>query len=334
MANKRKKSQRKSPRAKQQKAIKAPSPTNNGRNDRIDNVERITSRASAFGSTLVHLGVVWGICAGLLALSRAAHHNHDASSNIVLDGYVIPQETLSAWTEYPNPLNITNEDRANFHPVVKFPKVWMEVDVDATNENADGDRGTSNNNDETSSSNKKKQKRQKVDNYKILDHTTSSATAQLATEEERQLRKTNSKSERRVAPPAADDYSVGRYDENRAGLYKSELFDDTSNDIDGFAGARTVHIGIDLDGPIGTKVHAFADGVVHSAGYNAELGDYGNVIVLEHDLGSDQDGKPRKVWALYGHLDDKSIVGKKRGKKIRKGQVIGRFGDIHENGGW
>lgn len=270
-------------------------------------MERITARASAFGSTLLHLGVIWGICAGLALLaSRSRAHNSNA-----VDGYSIPQETLSAWTEYPNPLNITDTDRKSFHPVVKFPQVWMDVDDD-------------------SNSNKKAKKRQKVDNYRILDHTISSAAVQLATEEERQVNKKNKS--RPVAPPT--DYAIGRYDENRVNLYKSDLFDDQSNDIDGFAGARTVHIGIDLDGPFGTKVHAFTDGIVYSSGYNADLGDYGNVIVIEHDLGDGENGEPRKVWALYGHLDGKSIAGKSKGKKIKKGQVIGRFGDIHENGGW
>jgi murein DD-endopeptidase MepM/ murein hydrolase activator NlpD len=185
-----------------------------------------------------------------------------------------------------------------------------------------------------SDSDKKQKKREKVANYQVLDCTTSSAAVQLAVEEERQ--------ERRQGKPrrteAKKDYAVGRYDENRVNLYASDLFDDPLNAIDGFAGARTVHIGLDLGGPIGTKVYAFTDGVLHSAGYNAALGDYGNVIVIEHDLGpqpgGDLDGETRKVWALYGHLDDKSIVGRSKGKKIKKGQVIGRLGDIHENGGW
>jgi len=303
-------SKRKSPRNKSKSQSNGSSPTKKGssREERLNNVERITSRGAGFGSTLVHLGVIWAICGGL-ALTAWHSHAHNSTTTIV-DGYNIPQETLSAWTEYPNPLNITDNDRAKFRPVVKFPQVWMDIPQE------DGSN---------------KMKREKVDNYKIVDHTASFASVELATEQERQLHKKD-KSQRRVALPT--HYAIGRYDENRVNLYKSDLFDDESNDIDGFAGARTVHIGIDLDGPIGTKVHAFADGIVHSAGYNADLGDYGNVIVLEHDLGNGENGEPRKLWALYGHLDDKSIVGKKQGKKIKKGQVIGRFGDIHENGGW
>jgi murein DD-endopeptidase MepM/ murein hydrolase activator NlpD len=68
---------------------------------------------------------------------------------------------------------------------------------------------------------------------------------------------------------------------------------------------------------------------VHSAGYNEGHGDYGNVVVIEHQLSSGT-----KIYALYGHLDRTSIKGKKSGTKIKKGQVIGRLGDLHENGGW
>ena len=263
-----------------------------------------TSRVSAFGSTLVHLGVIWAVCAGLALLARA--HTTTTTNNsafLIVDGFRIPKETLSGWTEYPNPLNITNADRETFVPVVKFPKIWIEVN------------GT----------------KQKADSYRILDLTDVSASAQLASPDERKLAKKKG-ARRRVEP--LKDYAVGRFDENRVHLYKSDLFDDETNAIDGFAGARTVHIGIDLDGPLGTKVHAFTNGIVHSAGYNEELGDYGNVIVIQHDLGKGLHGEPRKIYALYGHLDNKSIKGMKQGKRIKKGQVIGRFGDIHENGGW
>lgn len=309
MGTKKKKSRR-SARDKAKQRHQQNNGSSRSQKDRIETVEKITSRVSVFGSTLVHLGVIWSICAGLALLAHKSRAAHTTNNTILVDGYVIPQETLSSWTEYPNPLNITDEDRANFHPVVKFPQVWMDIPTGSDEEH-----------------DKRKTKRQKVDNYSILDHTKSSATTQLATEEERQLYKKN-KLSRRQEPQT--HYSVGRYDENRINLYQSDLFDDESNAIDGYSGVRTVHIGIDLDGPIGTKVHAFADGIVHSSGYNADLGDYGNVIVIEHDLGKD-----RKVWALYGHLDSKSISSKtKKGKKIKKGQVIGHFGDIHENGGW
>jgi murein DD-endopeptidase MepM/ murein hydrolase activator NlpD len=123
-------------------------------------------------------------------------------------------------------------------------------------------------------------------------------------------------------------WALGRYDENRQDMYTSELFQNLENHIDGYSGRRTVHLGIDLGAPIGTKVHAFTDGMVHSVGYNAEHGDYGYVVVIQHALPSGVD-----VWALYGHLDQSTIKGKTPGSRIRRGQVIGRIGACHEKGG-
>ena len=120
------------------------------------------------------------------------------------------------------------------------------------------------------------------------------------------------------ATPRTSRYSVGRYDEDRAGMYTTPLF----------AGSRTVHLGIDLGAPAGTPVMAFADGVIFAAGLNAAAGDYGYVLVTEHVL----DGVP--LWALYGHLDARSIAETRPDQAIRAGEVLGWLGAEHENGGW
>lgn len=240
-----------------------------------------------------------------LRISASAFENNSLS---------VPEQLCSPYGAYPNPLGITDEDRASFHPVVRFPTVWSD------------NNGV----------------RVKVANVIVADNTRpSTETPQMATEEERTQRQQAKKlipkwcqrffsrlpvSRRKTSV----SHGIGRYDENRIGMYSSELFLDEDNSIDGFAGARTVHVGIDLSGPIGTPVYAFTDGVIHSLGYNAELGDYGNVVVLEHTVPSNG----RKLWALYGHLDGTAIQGKVPGQRIRKGQRIGRLGDIHENGGW
>lgn len=83
-----------------------------------------------------------------------------------------------------------------------------------------------------------------------------------------------------------------------------------------------------MGGPVGTEVCACLDGKVHSAGYNPEPGDYGNVVIIEHEL----DGV--RFWALCGHLDTRSGSEWKKGDTVKKGQCIGRFGDMSENGGW
>lgn len=138
------------------------------------------------------------------------------------------------------------------------------------------------------------------------------------------------------------NYTIGKYDEDRTHLYSSEMFQNETHTIDGFDGARTVHVGIDLGGPVGTKVYSFMDGSVSSVGYNKDLGDYGCVIVMKYDLDDLYDGHNRSIsesvgkrvfYALYGHLDW-SVMRKKKGQRVKKGTVLGRMGDVHLNGGW
>ena len=173
-------------------------------------------------------------------------------------------------------------------------------------------------------------------------------------------------------------YDVGRYNERRRSMYTSELFGGTPASptytlppthvhrrlppprADPWAAGvppsqrRDIHIGIDIGGPVGTAVHAVADGTVHSSGYNvrhalspdpwrpsspataagnsarvlqAAALDYGHVVVTEHRLcGVD-------VWALHGHLSADSSVRWRPGDKVARGEVLGWLGGTHENGG-
>ncbi len=118
--------------------------------------------------------------------------------------------------------------------------------------------------------------------------------------------------------PPKTEYSVGKYDEVRPNLYNTELF----------GGTRLIHMGIDIGGPVGTPCMAFADGEVSHFGYNPEPGDYGNVVITQHNIGG------VSVWALYGHMDAASIKGKTIGQKVSAGEEIAWFGNYAENGGW
>ncbi len=118
--------------------------------------------------------------------------------------------------------------------------------------------------------------------------------------------------------PPKTEYSVGKYDEVRPNLYNTELF----------GGTRLIHMGIDIGGPVGTSCMAFADGEVSHFGYNPEPGDYGNVVITQHNIGG------VSVWALYGHMDAASIKGKTIGQKVSAGEEIAWFGNYAENGGW
>jgi len=148
----------------------------------------------------------------------------------------------------------------------------------------------------------------------VVDLTQGSSDRQLATEEER---KTPS-----PKPSNSDQtsYSIGRFDENRPNMYSSDLFITNQEE------PRTLHVGLDLGGPVGCPVHAFCDGTVVFAGYNEPLGDYGHVVVIEHSI------RDQSLFALYGHLgSDQRAV---QGQSVQAGDVIGVLGDISENGGW
>jgi len=118
--------------------------------------------------------------------------------------------------------------------------------------------------------------------------------------------------------PSEYEFDIGRYDELRPGMYSTELFSD----------GRFLHVGIDIGAPVGTPCMAFDDGEISHFGYNPDDGDYGHVVITKHIIGG------RSVWALYGHLNSKSIENKVIGQKISKGEVICWMGDKHENGGW
>jgi murein DD-endopeptidase MepM/ murein hydrolase activator NlpD len=114
-------------------------------------------------------------------------------------------------------------------------------------------------------------------------------------------------------------WSIGRYDEDR-GIYGQALFQGDT--------PRTVHMGIDLGGPAGIAVHAFADGVVLHAGTNPAPGDYGPTLVTEHAL----PGGP--LWALHGHLSPASLAHSPVGRRFAAGAVLGWLGEPADNGGW
>lgn len=275
-----------------------------------------------------------------------------------LDSYITPQSLGGPMSDYPNRLNITEELRRKFYPVVRFPMEWVNV-------NSKDQLGVY------------RAGRVKVPKYEIIDCTKISGDAELILphrQEDFRKKRRNRKLGLLSFPfrnKNYEQYSVGKYDENRVNLYSSDHFKNNSNSIDGYSGARTVHIGIDLGGPVGTKVYSFWDGVIHSAGYNEALGDYGYVIIVQYHIplldiseaacvekgyttqinGMDEcrekchredkhnlkDGARNNrnlLWALYGHLDSGSVKNKKRGQKVKRGQLLGRLGDVHENGGW
>ena len=95
-------------------------------------------------------------------------------------------------------------------------------------------------------------------------------------------------------------FTVGRYDEVRPWMYSTPLF----------GGTRNVHIGLDLGGPEGTPVHAFADGRIHAVGFEEADGGYGSTVVTVHDVSLPADA--HHPWAeardVFGPFTDISLV--------------------------
>ena len=292
------------------------------------------------------------------AVMMAASDANAAPAAVIADdeptkqNVVIPRAFNAPFGSYPNLLKITQAERDSFSPVVFFPETMPK-------------EGQRNNNTNDSL-------------VIIKDHRQSSG--ELASPEQihelrihkrknvlqKILRKNNNNYYSGDHRPWSQCWGIGKYDENRdGGMYDSDLFDDLANTIDGYGGRRTVHLGMDLGGPVGTPVHAFCDGRVHSVGYNSALGDYGHVLVIEHTWESmEGEGKAvKRCWALYGHLDESALTAiaidnddddgtdrvwrkwlpldkkpttklVKPGDLVKRGQMIGRMGGIDENGGW
>lgn len=91
---------------------------------------------------------------------------------------------------------------------------------------------------------------------------------------------------------------------------------------------RTIHLGLDVFAPAGAEIVAPLDATVHSFHDNANPGDYGPCIILEH-------ATPAGPFnTLYGHLSRASLDGLSPGQTIPAGQRIARLGQPEENGGW
>ncbi|MDP8322860.1 MAG: M23 family metallopeptidase, partial [Candidatus Stygibacter australis] len=77
-------------------------------------------------------------------------------------------------------------------------------------------------------------------------------------------------------------------------------------------GYRRMHNGIDLRGATGTSVYAVTSGKVTKAKNNGN--GYGNEVLINHDNG---------MITQYAHL---SKISTSYGRKVKKGQLIGRIG--------
>lgn len=116
-------------------------------------------------------------------------------------------------------------------------------------------------------------------------------------------------------------YGIGGYFENRT-LYSRSAHFNTSDE------PRRLHLGIDIWADAGTLVYAPLAGKVHSFRDNNHFGDYGPTIILEHFFYG------INFYALYGHLNRKSLEKLYPGKIIKPNEEIAQFGTAAENGNW
>jgi murein DD-endopeptidase MepM/ murein hydrolase activator NlpD len=116
-------------------------------------------------------------------------------------------------------------------------------------------------------------------------------------------------------------YGIGGYMEHRTLYARSELFNTDDE-------PRRLHLGVDIWAGAGTPVYAPLEGIIHSSSDNNNHGDYGPTIILEHQLNG------LLLYTLYGHLSRKDLEGLHTGEKIEKGQQLGSFGNMDENGHW
>lgn len=114
--------------------------------------------------------------------------------------------------------------------------------------------------------------------------------------------------------------ALGGYLENRLLYLRSQVFAGEEH--------RTLHLGIDIWLPAGEAIYAVLPGKVHSFADNANFGDYGPTIILEHTEGS------CTFYTLYGHLSRASLQGIYNGKAVAGGELLATLGTEEENGHW
>lgn len=116
----------------------------------------------------------------------------------------------------------------------------------------------------------------------------------------------------------SSEYSVGKYNEKREGLYTAEIF----------ASVRNIHVGIDIGAPPGTEIFAPYAGEVFDFKDHKDAGNYGPTIILRHNLAG------KDIYSLYGHLRRDSLAGLRKGKSVVGGEQFAWIGAETENGGW
>lgn len=89
---------------------------------------------------------------------------------------------------------------------------------------------------------------------------------------------------------------------------------------------RVYHLGLDITVPLRSELFAPVAGKVVISEYEEGDGNYGGMVVLEHNIGG------LIFYSLYGHLNKNELP--TINKIIQKGEKFAKIGDFNENGNW
>ena len=109
-------------------------------------------------------------------------------------------------------------------------------------------------------------------------------------------------------------------------VYTTDAFKIQSNNGPEF---RTHHLGTDYWLPAQTAIYAICDGEIVCSIDTSIDKDYGPMLIIKHSI-----HKELFFYTLYGHLSKESLLSKKPGTQIKKGERIAFIGNSKENGNW
>ncbi len=114
-------------------------------------------------------------------------------------------------------------------------------------------------------------------------------------------------------------WGIGKYLEERGGILRK--YPQMINE------GRTVHAGLDIIMPEGSILSSPLDAVVHAAGKEEGLGNYGGYIILQHTTTD-----ASSYFSFHGHLHSRHLVSP--GESLRAGEAFGKIGGGNDSGGW
>ena len=117
---------------------------------------------------------------------------------------------------------------------------------------------------------------------------------------------------------AKAEWGIGKYLENR-----SKILKDYPQMI---SEQRVYHLGLDVTALEGEELYAPIAGVVHDAGHEPGVGNYGGYVILKHTINN------YTFYTFWGHLNSNHIVTKNQ--SVQAGDLIGKIGSAEDAGGW